>query len=741
MDDRFYALGMFPYPSGTPHLGHVRVYGITSTATRHARLHGRRTLHPIGWDAFGLPAENAARAHGLDPARWTAQNIAQMRTTFQRMELGFDWDHELNTSEPAYYRWTQWLFGQLWRAGLAVEADGWVNHCDHCETVLADEQCSGGACWRCGTAVARRRQRQWTLKITDYAQRLWQDLERLEGWDRRAVATQRHWIGRSEGTVVHFGPLQTFTTRPETLFGVVAVVVAPEHPWAEDHDDPAVAAYVRDALATDAVQRAQRSPSGVPLGRTVPHPLTGEAVPVWVADYVIGGYGTSAVMCVPAHDERDGRLAAAVGLPIRSVIESDTLIDSGPFDGLSCAEARVRITEALQQADQGGPTTSFTLRDWSVGRQRRWGCPIPVVRCPSCGPVLVPDAQLPVLLDDPPSRACPSCGAQAPRETDTLDTFVCSAWYAFRFTDPRAADRPFDPAQASAWMPIDLYVGGLDHAAQHMLYFRFVTKVLHDLGHLSFDEPVQRFVCNGMVLGSDGRKMSKSRNNGVDPAQILDRVPPDALKLAILADNPIDRDLAWDPDRPEAKAAFLARLATRIDAFLATNPGPPQGADAWPDPRVHDQILGIVDRMDQALTGYALNVATALLHEAARAIRPLLDAGPQDAGAAHALLRAVLIAAWPLVPGWVEARWPERYGAIDHWPETTRRPEPEPLCTVQVDGRSVARLRLGLGLDEAEAAEAAMAVPTIAARVASRPLVRTVWIPGRILNLVCAAPS
>lgn len=732
----FYSLGMFPYPSGTPHLGHVRVYTISDVRARHARLHGREVLHPMGWDAFGLPAENAAIARGLDPAEWTRANIAQMRATFERMGWGFDWDRELSTADPSYYRWTQWLFLQLHARGLAERVEGWVHWCPSCATVLADEQVIDGACWRCEAAVTREQRPQWTLKITAYAQRLWDDLERLEGWDRRAVAVQRSWIGRSEGAVARFGPIEVFTTRIDTLFGTVAVVVAPEHGWVRDCADAEVQAYAARARSRTAVERmSAKVRTGVPLGRTVPHPLTGEAVPVWVADYVIGDYGTGAVMCVPAHDERDFAFAAEVGLPVRQVVagpeqvegaftDDGVLVDSGPFTGLTSAEARTALGAALAEVGRGGPRVSWNLRDWSVGRQRGWGCPIPMVHCPSCGHVPVPEAELPVRLDDPAERPCPGCGGVAVRETDTLDTFVCSSWYAFRFVDPHNDAEPFARAPVDRALPIDVYVGAIDHAAQHMLYFRFVTKVLHDLGHIGFDEPVAGFVCNGMVLGHDGRKMSKSTGNGVDPTELLDQWGADALRLGSLADTPVDRDVLWDSTRVEARARFLKRFGAAISTWLEAHPEP-EASEATAE------VAACIARLDTDIAANALHVAVARLHELAHTLRPVLD-GPDAAGS----VRDVLRAAWPLVPGWVEALWPPSFGALEGWPEAAEVREERVRIGVQVDGRRVGQVEVPVGAD-ADAVQAAAEV-AVQRRLNGRPIVRVVLVPGRLVNLVTA---
>ncbi|MCB9678605.1 MAG: class I tRNA ligase family protein [Alphaproteobacteria bacterium] len=705
----FYTLGMFPYPSGRPHMGHVRVYTLSDVRARHARLHGEDVLHPMGWDAFGLPAENAAVARGVDPAEWTAENIAQMRAIFARLGFSFDADREISTADPAYYRWTQWLFLQLFQHGLAYEADGWVHWCPACATVLADEQVVGGTCWRCDADVERRQRRQWMFRITAYAQALWDGLDALTGWDPRAVAVQRNWIRRSEGAWAAFGGVEVFSTRIDTLGGVVAVVVAPEHPLARASGDPDVQAYVTHALSRSAVQRmAERAPSGVPLGVDVPHPISGAPIPVWVGDYVIGDYGTGAVMCVPAHDERDAAFADAVGLPVGS----GELRDAGA------------VVDALEARGTGGRRISWNLRDWSVGRQRSWGCPIPMVRCEACGAVPVPDAELPVLRESPVERPCPRCGGAASRETDTLDTFVDSSWYQLRFCDPHATHAPFDKAVAARWMPVDVYVGGLDHAAQHMLYTRFVTRFLFDRGVSPVVEPVAGFVCNGMVLGDDGRKMSKSSGNGRDPVGILETYGADALRLAVLADSPVERDVAWSDARVEAKARFLERFAGAVDRYLEA------GADmAGPDAGIGACIAAI----DDAIRTGALHVAVARIHELARALRPLLERRAPGAGAS---LRDALKAMYPFVPGWVEARWPAWWGAIEGWPAVVSAKAATAEIVVQVDGRTTGSIAVPAGTGRERIRELAEAAAS--RRLEGRAVARVVVVEGRLVNLVTA---
>ncbi len=773
----FYALGMFPYPSGDAHMGHVRVYTIVDAVARFARLGGANPLNPIGWDAFGLPAENAAIARGAPPGEWTDANIDRMR----RLEIGplgfsFDWDREFSTADPAYYRWTQWIFLRMFEAGLAYKALAPVNRCAACETVLANEQVSEGRCWRCDGEVSRREMSQWFLRITDYAQRLWDGLEDLAGWDPRAVAVQRSWIGRSEGARLDFaveggGAVPVFTTRCDTLFGAVAVVLAPEHPEVARvlarTPDPAVAAWVERARGRSALERARGEKQGVSTGAMARHPLLARPVPVWIGDYVLADYGTGAVMCVPAHDRRDFDFARAHGLPVIEVVRGPAgegeapftgdgvLADSGPFTGLSSARAREAIADAAEAAGCGAREVQFNLRDWSVGRQRYWGCPIPVVHCPGCGPVGVPDDALPVTLagdvvfEEGRSRvpagspwrraACPRCGGPAEREVDTLDTFMCSAWYAFRFCDPHNDRAPFDRAAVDALMPVDFYVGGLEHAAQHMLYFRFMTRFLYDRGLVGFEEPVRGFFCNGMVrLG--GHKMSKSRGNVVSPTALSRAFGADALKLAVLSSAPPEQDFDWDEAVIRSRARFLRGLERDIGGWLEGAPAAGwRAADpsGLPSARAFYRAL---HGLEQALAGRRFHNAVARVHELARALREALEGG--DPAAAR-LVRDALVACWPLAPETAEALWARGFAAegpiaAQGWPEVAVRflEAPTAKWVVQVSGRKRAVIALPAGSGEPAALAAALAEPAVALAINGRPVRRVIAVQDRLINLV-----
>ena len=649
----FYALSMFPYPSGNLHMGHVRNYVITDVIARTARMRGHRVLHPMGWDAFGLPAENAAIERGVEPGDWTDRNIASMREQLRQLGLSIDWDREVTTCHSDYYRWTQWLFLQFLEAGLAYRREATVNWDPVDQTVLANEQVDGeGRSWRSGALVEKRQLRQWFLKITAYADQLLDDLPKLEGWPERVRTMQANWIGRSSGAELDFAlvdregqlsgeAITVFTTRPDTIFGVSYVVLAPEHPLVARLTTPDQAIAVEafcDLVSrqSDQERTAEDGPKrGVPIGARVRNPANGELLPLWIADYVLAEYGTGAVMGVPAHDQRDFLFARRYELPVRQVIipegsdehayeggawtEPGVLIHSGRFDGQASSSAKAAITAAAESEGWGRGKVQYRLRDWLISRQRYWGCPIPVIHCASCGVVPVPAEQLPVelprqvafsgkgasplaQLEDWVSVACPCCSQPARRETDTMDTFMCSSWYYLRYSDPHNTALPFERSKVDRWLPVDQYVGGIEHAILHLLYSRFFTKVLRDRGLLGFDEPFTRLLTQGMVQGityknphsgryiapadvsdpTDPRdpntgevlevffeKMSKSKYNGVDPAAVIDRHGADTARMFILFKAPPEKDLEWDDADVEGQFRFLQRIWRLVEGALA----------------------------------------------------------------------------------------------------------------------------------------------------------------------------
>lgn len=608
---KYYALSMFPYPSGKLHMGHVRNYTITDVIARFKKAQGFNVLHPMGWDSFGLPAENAAMKHGANPAKWTDENIAYMTKQLKMLGLSYDWEREVATCKPEYYKWTQWLFLQLYKQGLAYKKEAAVNWCNECGTVLANEQVIDGKCWRCDSVVEKKYLSQWFLKITDYADRLLKDLDKLEGWGDNVKTMQANWIGKSQGAILKFKVVEkdmeipVYTTRPDTAFGITYLVVAPEYKDIEalttDENKQAVEEYRANARKLTEIERlsTDRIKTGVPLGTHAINPFTGEKFPLWTADYALVEYGTGAVMAVPTHDERDFAFAKKYNLPMKVVIspkdseldveqmnnaytEEGIMVNSGEFNGMKNIDAKKAITQFAVDNGFGEFKTQFRLRDWLVSRQRYWGAPIPVVYCDKCGVQPVPEDQLPVLLPEDvdfsvvgkspittsktfKDTVCPVCGGHAVRETDTMDTFMCSSWYYLRYADAKNSDKCFDKELADKWLPVDQYVGGIEHAILHLLYSRFFTKALYDLGLVGFDEPFKNLLTQGMVL-KDGSKMSKSKGNTVDPDEIFRNYGADTARLFILSDSPPARDFDWSDAGVEGCYKFLNRVWRMISA-------------------------------------------------------------------------------------------------------------------------------------------------------------------------------
>ena len=601
---KYYLLEMFPYPSGRIHMGHVRNYTIGDTLARFKRMQGYNVLHPLGWDAFGMPAENAAIKNKSHPAQWTFENIRTMRKQIKALGLSYDWDREIATCHPGYYKWNQWLFLKLLEKGLAYRKNSTINWCEDCNTVLANEQVVDGCCWRCDNEVLQKQQEGWFFKITDYADRLLEGCKSLSGkWPEQVLTMQTNWIGKSFGAEVDFKIVQSdevikiFTTRPDTLYGAMFMVLAPEHPLTEKlsrgtEQEKAIAAFVQKVKKQDTIARACEK-EGVFTGAYAVNPLTGESIPVWTANFVLMGYGTGAIMSVPAHDQRDLDFARQYHLPVRVVIQpktgeldadtmveaftaDGTMVDSGSFNGWVGQEARRTVCEFLEKEGIGKATINYRLRDWGVSRQRYWGTPIPVIHCSDCGIVPVPEDQLPVelpldaqlgengqsplhSLESFHKTSCPKCGADARRDTDTLDTFVCSSWYFYRYTSPRLEQAPFSKENGSYWMPIEQYVGGIEHAILHLLYSRFFNLVLNDLGLTQAPEPFAHLLAQGMVI-KDGAKMSKSKGNVVDPDEIINAYGADTARLFILFAAPPVKDLEWSDQGVEGCSRFLKRV-------------------------------------------------------------------------------------------------------------------------------------------------------------------------------------
>jgi len=804
---RTYLLDMFPYPSGDLHMGHAEAYAIADAVARYYFQRGHNVLHPIGWDAFGLPAENAAIRNNTHPADWTYANIETQAASFRRYAVSFDWSRRLQTCDPAYYHWNQWLFLRFYERGLAYRKDGYVNWCPHDQTVLANEQVIAGRCERCGTEVIRRVLTQWYFKITEYAERLLADMAQLEGkWPDRVLLMQRNWIGRSQGAEIRFEiegrpePVTVFTTRPDTLYGATFFVVAADSALAEEICVPEHAGQLDEYLTqvrklTDIErQSADREKTGVFLGRYAVNPVNGERLPVWAADYVLPDYGTGAIMAVPAHDQRDLDFARKFGLPVQVVVDTGApepavtgtathgdgrLVNSGPLDGLSKAEAIARITRILEGEGQGRAAVSFRLRDWLLSRQRFWGTPIPIIYCSSCGEVPVPDDQLPVVLPDlrgqdlapkgvsPLAAAtdwvaveCPKCGGPARRDTDTMDTFVDSSWYFLRYCSPAYQHGPFDVASVRRWAPVDLYVGGVEHAILHLLYSRFFIKVLQDMGMIDFDEPFTQLLNQGQVINR-GRAMSKSLGNGVDLGQQLAAHGVDAIRLTMIFASPPEDDIDWADMKPEAMVKFLGR-AWRVAADVgsagpgvgpgarpgagpgsgAAGPGPTAGSGATELRKITHRTIDEVTRLVDA---YRLNVAVARLMELASAARKAIDSGP---GAADPAVReaaetlTVLLSLF--APYTAEECW-EVLGhppsvALAGWPVADPELLVEDLvtCVVQVGGKVRDRVEVPPGISEDELRALALAAPGVARALDGRDIRTVIVRAPKLVNVVPA---
>ena len=792
-----YVLEMFPYPSGRIHMGHVRNYTLGDVVARYKRMRGYRVLHPMGWDAFGLPAENAAIAHGVHPARWTLDNIAAMRQQLKRMGFSYDWDREVTTCDPEYYRWNQWLFIQMLKKGLAYRKRSVVNWCASCETVLANEQVTAsGGCWRCDQPVTQRELEQWFLRITDYAEELLEGCDRLTGWPERVRTMQRHWIGKSEGVEIDFpladgsGVITVFTTRVDTVYGATFMSLAPEHPLVEKlcrgtPQEAAVRAFVSRATRMDRDLRTSEAQEkeGVFTGAYAINPMTREKIPVWVASFVLMEYGTGAVMAVPTHDQRDFAFARQHGLPLRVVVQPPeggltpenmdraytdpgVLVNSGPFDGLRSEEAQVAIAQHMEAHGIGRRTVNYRLRDWGISRQRYWGTPIPVIYCSSCGAVPVREEDLPVLLPrdvrltgkggSPLATVpefleapCPQCGKPGRRETDTMDTFVDSSWYFFRYASPRATAGPVDPEAIRQWLPVDQYIGGIEHATMHLLYCRFFTKVMRDLGLVDLDEPVEHLLTQGMVI-KDGAKMSKSKGNVVDPDYLIETYGADTARLFCLFAAPPEKDLDWSDQGVEGAYRFLGRLWRLLVQRLPELEGVAPYAGPMADlPRelrdlrrlTHVTIRRVTENMEER---HHFNTAISAIHELVNALgrwegRALEGQAP---AVFREALEAVTLLLSPFAPHLAEEMWE----ALGHSPSVAQAPwpawDPEAvqaesvLIVVQVNGKLRSRITLPPGADEATVREAALRDERVRPFVAGKTIRKVVVVPDRLVNIV-----
>ena len=788
---RRYVLDMFPYPSGDLHMGHAEAFAIGDMNARYYKQCGYDVLHPIGWDSFGLPAENAAIKNGTHPKEWTYKNIDTQAESFKRYAIAVDWDRRLHTSDPEYYKWTQWLFEQFYKKGLAYRKDSMVNWCPKDQTVLANEQVVNGACERCGTTVTKKSLNQWYFKITDYAQQLLDDMEQLEGkWPERVLLMQRNWIGRSEGAEVRFEieateaqPAESFTvftTRPDTLYGSTFIVVAADSAFAEQIVAPEQAQALEDyreqikALSDIDRQSSEREKTGMFTGRYAINPLNGAKLPVWASDYVLADYGTGAIMAVPAHDQRDLDFAKKFDLPIVTVLDVEgaedpaesgiatagdgVLINSGELTGLPKAEAIAKATELVEAAGTGEGKVIYRLRDWLLSRQRFWGTPIPVIHCEDCGEVLVPEEQLPVLLPDnlrgeqlapkgqsPLAAAddwavvpCPQCGKSARRDSDTMDTFVDSSWYFLRYVSPRYADGPFDPQAIREWGAVDMYVGGVEHAILHLLYARFFTKVIRDLGLIEHGEPFKALMNQGQVLNG-GKAMSKSLGNGVNLGEQLDQFGVDAVRTTMIFASPPEDDVDWADVSPAGSQKFLAR-AWRVAQDVTSAPGVDAASG---DANLHKLVARTVHDVKQLLDAGKFNVVVAKTMELVNATRKAIDSGP---GGADPTVReaaetiAILLSLY--APYTAEDMW----HALGHdnpvltagFPQVDESLLVDDTVTaiVQIKGKVKARLEVSKDISEAELEKQALEDETIAKLVEGSEIRKVIVRAPKLVNIV-----
>ncbi|MEH6591442.1 MAG: leucine--tRNA ligase [Halioglobus sp.] len=782
--EKFYCLAMFPYPSGKLHMGHVRNYTIADVIARYQRMQGKNVLQPMGWDAFGLPAENAAIKNKVPPAKWTRENIDYMRVQLRRLGFAYDWDREFATCDPDYYRWEQWFFTRLFEKGLAYKKKAEVNWCETDQTVLANEQVVDGCCWRCDNPVERREIDQWFIRITDYADQLLTDLDKLDQWPEQVRTMQRNWIGRSEGVDLEFGhadgsTLSVYTTRPDTLMGVTYVAVAPQHPIAQAAavDSPALAEFIESQsnIKVAEADMATMEKRGMDTGTRVTHPLTGEEVPVWVANFVLMSYGSGAVMSVPGHDQRDWEFATRYGLPIKQVIAASDdeacdlssaaftskgqLINSGDFDGMDFDQAFNAIADRLEQDNKGRRTVNFRLRDWGVSRQRYWGAPIPIINCDACGALPVPESDLPVVLPtdvefdgvgSPLKKmpefyqtSCPSCGGAATRETDTFDTFMESSWYYARFASA-GNDKAMLDGAADYWAPVDQYVGGIEHAILHLLYSRFFHKLMRDEGLVSTDEPFIRLLTQGMVL-KDGAKMSKSKGNTVDPQSLIDNYGADTVRLFSMFAAPPEQSLEWSESGVEGANRFLKRLWKLAGNHVASANSAILDVNALDDGqkavrrKTHETIAKVSDDYGRRQT---FNTAIAAIMELCNELGKL-DTGTEQGQAIMAeALNATVLMLSPIVPHICQELWRELDGEGEllnaAWPQVdeTALTRDSIELVVQVNGKVRGRIEVAADADKASVEAAALVQENVVRFLEDVTVRKVIVVPGKLVNIV-----
>jgi len=793
--EKFYLLEMFPYPSGKIHMGHVRNYSIGDVVARYKRMRGYNVLHPMGWDAFGLPAENAAIKHNTHPAAWTYDNIAYMKKQLQRMGFSYDWDRELATCNPKYYRWEQLFFIQMYEKGLVYQKVTTVNWCETCQTVLANEQVIDGNCWRCDNPVLPREMNGWFFKITHYADELLQGCDKLSGWPEKVLTMQRNWIGKSIGVEVNFPiegldeTLTIFTTRPDTIFGVTFMSIAPEHPLcarlSQGTEQQIIVADFAERIRN---QRQRQKPDeevekeGVFTGRYCINPFNGDKIPIFAANFVLMEYGTGAVMAVPAHDQRDFEFARKYHLPIRPVIfpkngtldagnmeqayiDSGVLVDSGLFSQLDSEEAKKAIADHALRENIGKPRTTYRLRDWGISRQRFWGAPIPMIYCEQCGVQPVPIKDLPIVLPtdvemDKSGKSplhtlksfyettCPACSGKARRETDTMDTFVESSWYFARYCSPRFTDGPLDRQSANYWLPVDQYIGGVEHAILHLLFSRFFTKVLRDLGYLAIDEPFTNLLTQGMVI-KDGSKMSKSKGNVVDPNELINRYGADTVRLFSLFAAPPERDLDWNDQGVEGASRFLHRVFRFVMNNLpllteTSGPVPGDGDDRTRKlhRKTHQTIRKVTNDID---TKFHFNTAISAIMEL---VNELPNLSGEEAGeTAHPAVikeavEAILLLLSPMVPHFCEELW-ERSGhphplTTTSWPayDSEAALEEEITLVIQVNGKVRSRLMVAPEIQEEEIKSIVLADDKVQKFMEGKPVRKVIVVKNKLVNIV-----
>jgi leucyl-tRNA synthetase len=785
--EKFYCLAMFPYPSGQLHMGHVRNYTIGDVISRYQRMQGKNVMQPMGWDAFGLPAENAAIKNQVPPAKWTYQNIDYMRGQLKQLGLGYDWERELATCTPEYYRWEQWLFTRLFNKGLVYKKTAAVNWCPVDNTVLANEQVIDGCCWRCDTQVEKREIPQWFMKITDYAEQLLNDLDQLDGWPEQVRTMQANWIGRSEGLQIDFSiensqdTLSVYTTRPDTLMGVTYVAVAAEHPLALQAAETnlELKQFIDECRKMETSEAALETAEkkGVATGLMAVHPLTGETVPVWAANFVLMGYGTGAVMSVPAHDQRDFEFAQKYGLALKQVIapldnaefdlskaaltEKGRLINAGQFDGLTSEQAFDAIAAELEQQQKGERQVNYRLRDWGVSRQRYWGTPIPIINCPDCGSVAVPEADLPVRLPEDvivdgsgsPIKSmpsfyecqCPQCGQAAERETDTFDTFFESSWYYARFTCPDNAEAMLDE-RANHWLPVDQYIGGIEHAVLHLLYARFFHKLMRDEGLVTGDEPFTNLLTQGMVL-KDGAKMSKSKGNTVDPQALIDEYGADTARLFMMFAAPPEQSLEWSDKAVEGSHRFLNRLWRAVLSHVEKGPVAELNVD-----ELNDDLKALRRQTYQTLTKvsddlgrrHTFNTAIAAIMELMNAVTKIADDDQQARAVMQEALEKVVLMLAPITPHICHELW-SQLGAEtavvnESWPQVDEAAlvQDKIELMVQVNGKLRSKLSVSASLSKDAIESAALADENVIKFIEGKDVRKVIVVPGRLINIVVA---